>query len=133
MNCLCTEKKAKPDPSGIKQGGIGDCYVLSSVEAVMHVYGPGYIQNMLEQQGKNSFVVKFPGAGPVKVRLTEAEIAQGNDDPGNGVWLQVFGIAMDKLRKKQIWRARAYRAGIGARHIRSPFRFAYEKPFLYHK
>ncbi len=87
-----------PAIEGIHQAGIGDCYALSSIEAVMNTYGPDYIKKMLRAYGNNTFTVKFPGAGAVTVKMTQTEIAQGNIDPGNGCWLQVLGIAIDRLR-----------------------------------
>lgn len=86
-----------PSPLGIHQAGIGNCYALSAIEAVLRNYGPTYIQKLIQPEGDNRFTVTFPGAENVSVKLTQAELSQGNLDIGNGCWLQVLGVAINRM------------------------------------
>ena len=88
----------RPSMDGIHQAGIGDCFALSAIESVLNCRGPGFIESLIQETGYNQFLVSLPGAEPLTIKLTQAEIAQGNVDPGNGCWLQLLGIAIDRLK-----------------------------------
>ncbi len=84
----------------IQQGGLGDCYFISSVNAILS-RAPQKIMEMIEHgPAPNEFLVRFPGYdSTIKIRLTPGEIASlPNSDGDNGVWLTVLVMADSAVR-----------------------------------
>ena len=81
-----------PVLSAIYQGGVGDCYFISSIDGVLNV-SPQLIANMIAQNANGTFTVTFPGGSKQNVTLTDGEIAQFSFALNNGCWLAVMGMA----------------------------------------
>ncbi len=93
-----------PVLTDVQQGSLGDCYFVSSVEAVARD-NPAAIEKMITPDGTNSagayvYQVKFPGyESPFTVTLTKAQIASiGDNVSKNGIWLYVLVAAYSQIR-----------------------------------
>ncbi|MDB5307600.1 MAG: hypothetical protein JWO38_1802 [Gemmataceae bacterium] len=83
-----------PQRPGVKQGRLGDCYVVSAVGALA-THHPGRLKEMFHPHPDGSCEVAFPGRPPVRVpRLTDAQIALGSGAGAQGLWLNVLEEAV---------------------------------------
>jgi hypothetical protein len=89
-----------PDPLGVNQGMIGDCWFLAALVAV-GLRNPDDIKKMVSKQFE-TFVVQFPGRkGQLLVtKPTDGELAIFSTVGSNGIWLPVlekaYGSAVNK-------------------------------------
>ncbi len=86
-----------PTLQGVQQGSIGDCYFLAAVGSVVAT-DPSAIQNMIADNGDNTFTVTFPGRDPVTVTgPTDAELAQYVHGGSDGIWSSVLEKAFGTI------------------------------------
>ena len=92
-----------PNLAALRQGGLGDCYFLAALGAVIE-RDPRSLVRMIEknEQGKEviSYTVTFPGKlGAVTVdKPTDAQIARYSSAGGDGLWLTVMELAYAQAR-----------------------------------
>lgn len=90
-----------PNVLDIKQGFVGDCYLLA-VLGSMAAYAPQMILNMMKDNG-TTVTVTFPGADPVTVSKKIPVDINGNERAAGGeLWVQIMekAYAASGLRKK---------------------------------
>lgn len=51
------------DPSDVRQGGLGDCWLMAALAAIAHAR-PGYIRSLIDDLGDGTYVVRLPDFGP---------------------------------------------------------------------
>lgn len=99
-----------PEISKVQQQDIGDCYFVSSVEAIAEK-DPQEIEKMIKpvksggQDVPGEYEVRFPGykGGPILVTLTQGEMATlGNTTQDHGVWLFVLAKADSQVLRAPV-------------------------------
>ncbi len=93
-------------PDAIKQGSIGDCYLLASLASVASS-NPATIQKMIKDNGNDTYTVTFPGAPkePITVKApTEAELGLYNGGGKYGIWPSVIEKAAGEYCQQHFWR-----------------------------
>jgi hypothetical protein len=86
--------------TSLTQGAVGDCYFVSSVNAMLQS-DPRSLERMIKPvRGEpNTYSVKFPGdSSRIIVQLTPAEVATASQVKGGGVWLAVLSNAEAQYR-----------------------------------
>ena len=92
-----------PNLAALRQGGLGDCYFLAALGAVI-ARDPRSLVHMIEEnkQGKEvaSYTVTFPGKlGAVTVaKPTDAQVARYSSAGADGLWLTVMELAYAQAR-----------------------------------
>lgn len=89
-----------PPLSDIRQWKDGDCYLVSSVGSML-LDNPAALQQMIKpvEGSRDEYIVNFPGhSGPIKVKLTDAEIGMYSHVQGGGAWLAVLSVAEGQVR-----------------------------------
>jgi len=77
-----------PNLPDIRQGALGDCYMLAPLGALVH-RNPDDVRNMVKPEG-NGFRVKFGDGQEVKVNaLTDGELALGGSSTKAGYWIRI--------------------------------------------
>ncbi|HVT12361.1 MAG TPA: C2 family cysteine protease [Fimbriimonadaceae bacterium] len=77
-----------PTLADIRQGGLGDCYMLAPLGALVH-RNPQDVRNMIHPDG-NGYRVKFADGQEVHVGpLTDTELALGGASTKAGYWIRV--------------------------------------------
>ena len=93
--------KDAPKRDGIRQGSVGDCYLVSTIGALV-TYHPDRVKSMIQEEKGGAYTVKFPGNKPIKVPpLTDAQIVLGNSAGPQGLWLNVMAEAYAIDRKSK--------------------------------
>jgi hypothetical protein len=97
-------KKNPPEFGENVQWNVCDCYFVSAVNAMLK-QDPNLIVQMIKQTGPDTFEVYFPGYKdgkvPVKVRLTQGDIAMFSHTRDGGCYLAVLGRATDEVMRKE--------------------------------
>ncbi|HEY9677842.1 MAG TPA: C2 family cysteine protease [Drouetiella sp.] len=87
------------NPDAVHQGELGDCYFMSSL-ASLAKSNPQSIQNMIKDNGNNTYTVTFPGDPdhPVNIdKPSQEEISKyGHGDSEHGNWVSVIEKAHRK-------------------------------------
>lgn len=89
-------------PEAVKQGYIGDCYLLAAVSSVAKS-DPGSIARMIKDNHDGTYTVRFPGAADKSFKVkapTEAETLRFNGAGRYGVWVNVLEKAYGKYRQE---------------------------------
>jgi hypothetical protein len=85
----------------VHQGALADCFLVGSVGALI-AHHPERMKSMIKEQSDGSYIVRFPGRPePIKVWLTDAQIALGSSAGKQGLWLNVMeeAIAIERRGK----------------------------------
>lgn len=89
-----------PDLDALRQGPIGDCWLLASLGAFAH-RDPKALQELITPT-KDGFRVRFADGQSADVApLTDAELALSGTTGDEGLWLPVVEKAMGQLRQQQ--------------------------------
>jgi len=89
-----------PDLDALRQGPIGDCWLLASIGAFVH-RDPKALQELVTPT-KDGFRVRFADGQSADVApLTDAELALSGTTGDEGLWLPVVEKAMGQLRQLQ--------------------------------
>jgi hypothetical protein len=95
-------KKNPPEYGENVQWNVCDCYFVSAVNAMLRL-DPDAIVKMIKQTGPDTFEVYFPGykdgKQPVKVTLTQGDIAMFSHTRDGGSYLAVLGRATNEVMK----------------------------------
>lgn len=93
------------DWTQVRQGGIGDCYFISSIVALVEAGRGNEIVNMITSlEGGTRFRVAFPGQNAVFVdRPTYAEIAFYSNSGSDGMYLTVLSKAFGVLNQSYFY------------------------------
>lgn len=76
--------EVQPQWDAIKQGNIGDCFVMSTIKAIAKTQnGPEQLRNMIKQKEDGSYFVKFPGDDKI-VEVSPIDIKPGDGIPRGG-------------------------------------------------
>lgn len=98
------EKQARDSINGrsVIQGYSGDCFFLSALAGLADK-NPDAIAKMIEQKGRNSYVVRFPAAPDlaIKCSISEAESIVFAAGTANGAWPTVMEKAFAELLKQR--------------------------------
>ena len=77
-----------PALTDIRQGALGDCYMLAPLGAMIH-RDPESVRRMIQPDGEG-YRVAFGDGKTVRVGpLTDAELATGGSTVANGLWIRV--------------------------------------------
>lgn len=85
------DRSDAPALDGMHQGRLGDCFVVSTLGAVVARH-PQAVRKLFREHADGAVDVALPGAHktvPVP-RVTEAEVALGSTAGDQGLWLNVF-------------------------------------------
>ncbi len=78
-----------PELNDIKQGALGDCFMLAPLGAMVH-RNPKSIEGMIRPQD-GGYTVHFSDGKEVHVAaLTDAELAMGGSSTAEGLWIRVM-------------------------------------------
>lgn len=95
-----TDPLSSIKPEAVKQGQIGDCYLVSALASVAE-QNPQQIKDMIKDNNDGTYTVTFPGAPdePITVNApTDAELAQFAEGTKHGVWPSVIEKAYGKYK-----------------------------------
>lgn len=91
---------AGPELNDIKQGSLGDCYMLAPLGAMVH-RDPKAVESMIRFD-KDGYTVHFADGKDVKVTaLTDAELAMGGSSVAEGLWIRVIEKAFGHRKIKE--------------------------------
>ncbi|MEO0815424.1 MAG: C2 family cysteine protease, partial [Myxococcota bacterium] len=91
---LFADPAAGPDLNSIRQGRIGDCWVLATVGSIC-AHDPQAIANMITERDDGRFRVNFPGGRTVTVPApTDTELGFLGTAGSDGLWLPVLEKAV---------------------------------------
>lgn len=88
----------EPSPSGMHQGMLGDCYLISTIGSLAKI-SPTKIKEMIREKSDGSYEVHFADKNNVTVnKLTDTELISGASTDGQGCWLRVMEYAFGKRK-----------------------------------
>jgi hypothetical protein len=88
-----------PHLEGIRQGPLGDCWIVSAIGAAVHFH-PLLLKEMILPRPDGSWTVKFLNGRSVFVnRLTDSQIALSSTTGDQGLWLNVLEQAFGQVRE----------------------------------
>jgi hypothetical protein len=88
--------------TAVKQGNVGDCWLMSMLGALVHMHPDKVCQMVKPGKGKH-YLVQFDGVNrPVQIlEPTDAEIALNTSAEKNGLWLTVIEKAFAVYTNRQ--------------------------------
>jgi hypothetical protein len=89
------DASGKPDMKSVQQGGIGDCWLMSTMTALK----PEQVQNMIKPRDDGSYDVTFPGRKP-EVVSPPSDGDQYLGASSNGTWANVLERGSEQALKK---------------------------------
>lgn len=103
-----------PGASAVRQGQIGDCFLISAIAAVVSV-DPAAFSKMIADNGDGTYTVRFPGADPVVVTApSEAELLWGASGGESGFWPHIIERAYAQVgqRAERVAQSAYYEDGL---------------------
>jgi hypothetical protein len=93
-----------PNLRSFHQGLLGDCYFVATLGALVS-RDPAVVGRIVRQGPDGSFDIRFPDGEPVRVRhISDAEVALGSYDGGQGLWLNVLEKGYGQLVERSLAR-----------------------------
>lgn len=87
-----------PSPIGMRQGMLGDCYLISTVGALAKI-SPEKIKDMIKEKSDGSYEVHFGDKVVITLgKLSDTEMIAGASTDGQGCWLRVIESAFGKRK-----------------------------------
>lgn len=88
----------KPRLDTIHQGRMGDCFFIAPLGGLVHRDAEGVVR-MVHPLPDGRYEIRFPAGGSVRVQpLTDAELALGASNEGEGLWVTVMEKAFAEAR-----------------------------------
>lgn len=87
-----------PSPVGMRQGLLGDCYLISTLGALARI-SPDKIKDMIKEKSDGSYEVHFGDKVVITLgKLSDTEMIAGASTDGQGCWLRVMEFAFGKRK-----------------------------------
>jgi hypothetical protein len=88
-------------PNAIDQGDHNTCFFLSALASLAKSH-PKAIQQMITDEGHDTYTVRFPGRDPVRVTITDGELVTASSAK-NGMWVAVLEEAFRQAAQPASW------------------------------